>query len=281
MVEFGLPPGNGTPPLCFSGAHGCACFQGAFAQPSLLAGPLWFGVIYRWLVGLGSFLQRSPLRGRWGGRHCPLGFVFGAWIGVPLPGGAAHVLGPLCLDGLLQRPPLRGGVVSRWLVALSGFLQCPPGDVIAPSGSVWVLRLAFSSLAASPMSWVLLALTAFSNALHSVGVPGGVVSPSGFGRVLWSVCSSLVVWAMPWVLLVSMAFSSPSTPRVFRGASSPPWVWFGCSGRHSPSWRHCPCPRSSRPQRPSPTLNTSWAFRGASLLPRFFIGCSGQYPPPW
>ena len=68
-----------------------------------------------------------------------------------------------------------------------------PGGVIAPSGLVWVLRLAFFSQAA------------FCTVLHSVGVPGGVIAPSCLVGVLRSAFYSLVVWAVPWVLSVSMA----------------------------------------------------------------------------
>ena len=52
-------------------------------------------------------------------------------------------------------------------VVLCNVLHClvVPGGVIAPSGLIGVLRLAFSSLAV------------FCNVLHSVGVPGGVIAP--------------------------------------------------------------------------------------------------------
>ena len=100
---------------------GVPVFEGHLHNP--LCGPLWFGVVYRWLVGLGGFLQRSQLRGRSGRRHCPLRFGLGVWINVPLPVVVARVLDPLGLESLLQRPPLHGGVVSLWLVALGGFLQ--------------------------------------------------------------------------------------------------------------------------------------------------------------
>ena len=56
----------------------------------------------------------SPLWAFWG-RHRPLGFCFGAQVSVLLPGAVAHVLGPLGLNGFLQRSPLCGcfgGIVA-------------------------------------------------------------------------------------------------------------------------------------------------------------------------
>ena len=84
------------PPLCVSGTYGVVHFRGAFAQPSLLAGPLWFGVVSWWFVGLGGFLQHSPLHGRSRRHHCTLEFGLDAFVSfsLPDPGGVARVLGP-------------------------------------------------------------------------------------------------------------------------------------------------------------------------------------------
>ena len=53
------------------------------------------------------------------------------------------------------------------------------GGVVTLLGLGQLPGLVFSSLVALDLPWVLLASTAVSNALHSVGVPGGIAAPLG------------------------------------------------------------------------------------------------------
>ena len=86
-----------------------------------------------------------------------------------------------------------------------------PAAFVGVSGGIVALLslgrfpgLVFSSLVALGFPWVLFALTAVSNALHSVDVPGGIAAPLGLCWTTWGLGT---VWSpLGFKFLVEVSF---------------------------------------------------------------------------
>ena len=159
----------------------------------------------------------SPLWAFWG-RHRPLGFCFGAQVSVLLPGAVAHVLGPLGLNGFLQRS-----------VGVSGG-SLPPQLLVGCFGRHPPPWWCWSCLGSSRLGWP----------SASPSTPLDFRGASSPPRV-WFGCSG---WHFPsWWHRPCPGSSRPRRPSPtlstlwpFRGASLLPWFLVGCSGRHPPPW---------------------------------------------